>query len=439
MRARTGRHPPVKDRLVTLSGALLALLAVGVLLVPSPDGQDAESSVPTTTDRGRYGLAGLKRWLSEENVPTLSWRRRYDVLIGDPELSDTGNLLILSLPQKLAARERELGALYDWLAAGNSVLILAALNDDPPWSVSRDWDAGHGLLSQLGFNVDTTDEEDGPDRAPAHESSARSLSELIRSLDRKPKTLAPACRHPLLDDVAGVETHHFPALERKWYLESKSGPRLSLPLLWTRQDAVPALWETRAGEGRAWISSYPDLFGNVTLGLADNAQLMVNLVRAALGSQGTVIFDDMHQGLSTLYDPDAFFSDPRLHHTVWFVLGFWLLYIMGRSNRLAPLRIRPIPRRAVELVQAMAGLFARRLPENTVGLQLFSHFFNRVRTRHGLPTNGKPVWPVLEQSPRLDAATVGRLSRLHEAAASRRKLDLVELTNLLNRTREELA
>ena len=119
----------MKDRLVTLAGALLALLTVGVLLFPSTGGPNAESSSPTTADRGHYGLAGLKRWLSEENIPSVSFRKRYDSLLGDPALSDTGNLLILSLPQKLPARERELNDLYNWLAAGNSVLVLSAMSD----------------------------------------------------------------------------------------------------------------------------------------------------------------------------------------------------------------------------------------------------------------------------------------------------------------------
>ncbi len=429
----------MKDRLVTLSGALMALLAVGVLLFPSRNGQDAELSSPTTTDRGQYGLAGLHRWLSEESIPTLSWRRRYDSLITDPELSDSGNLLVLSLPQKLPAREQELDELHDWLAAGNSVLILTAMSDDPPWSQERDWHSSNSLVSQLGFHFDTPDREDGSAQARGDAVNAESVSDMIHSLSRQTVVLTPSCRHPLLAEVASIETRHFPALAKIWRLESGSGSRLSLPLLWTMPDREPTFWETRVGEGRAWISSYPDLFGNVTLGLADNARLITNLVRAALGSQGTVIFDDMHQGLSTLYDPEAFFSDPRLHHTLWFVLGFWLLYVTGRSNRLAPLRARPLPRRAVELVQAMGGLFARRLSDNTVQLQLFSHFFNHVRALRGLPTNGKPEWEVLERSPRLDAETVSRLKGAYEAAASRRKLDPVELTNLLNRTREELA
>ncbi len=428
----------MKDRLVTLSGALLALLAVGVLLFPS-GGQDREFSVPTTKDRGHHGLAGLKRWLAEESVPSLSWRRRYGDLLGDPALSDTGNLLILSLPQALPARRQELKELYDWLAAGNSVLVLSAMSDDPPWSVNRDWSSADALLGRLGFQFDTPDQDKGAERTEEGAGSFETLSEMMRALKRQPVMLTPACDHPLLADVARIETQHFPALAQSWFLESKSEPRLSLPLLWTTDGREPAFWETRAGEGRAWISRYPDLFGNTTLGLADNARLMANLVRNGLGSGGTVIFDDMHQGLSSLYDPEAFFGDARLHHTLWFVLSFWLLYVVGRSNRLAPLRTPPIRRHAVELVHAMAGLFARRLPDQAVGLQLFAHFFNRIRAVRGLPTNGQPVWQVLEQSPRLNAATVRRLKNAYGAAAAGRKLDLVALANLLSKTREEFA
>ena len=429
----------MKDRLTTLLGALLALLAVAVLLFPSANPEGSAASRPTTMDRGRYGLAGLQRWLSDAGVPVQSLRHRYTSLATDAELSETGNLLVLSLPQKLPAREKEVAELYDWLVKGNSVLVLSAVSDTPPWSLNSESDTTTDLISALGFHFDTPPSEDTPQRKPAVQRDAVGFTELIQSLKRQPRPLVPACRHALLDGVTTVEAHTFPRLEKDRRLESGGDRRLSLPLLWTHPEAAPAFWELRVGEGRAWVSRYPDLFGNVTLGLGDNAQLMVNLIRAALSAQGTVIFDDMHQGLSTLYDPSAFFGDARLHHTLWFVLGFWLLYVMGHSNRLAPLRKRRVPQRAVDLVRAMAGLFARRLPGHIVAGRLFTHFFNKIRTRHGLPTNGEPVWWVLEQSPRIDPAGLDSLKGLYEATAAQRKLDLVDLTNLLQKTRKELA
>jgi hypothetical protein len=186
-----------------------------------------------------------------------------------------------------------------------------------------------------------------------------------------------------------------------------------------------------------WVSRYSDLFANGQLAKADNGRLLANIVSSSLGRNGRVIFDDMHQGATDLYDAKAFFGDPRFISTLIFMVGFWLLYLIGRSSRLAPAREAVSSYYAADLARAMAGFFVRRLGAVTVERQLFVFFFNDIRSRFGLPTNGQPVWSILSGMSRVSADDINQLRMRYERTAAR-KPDLVSLARLMQRTRESL-
>jgi hypothetical protein len=234
-----------------------------------------------------------------------------------------------------------------------------------------------------------------------------------------------------------VATQSVRALDRGWSLTGADDGRAVLPLL-AETGKGAAFWEVRVGAGRMWVSRYSNLFANAGLGEADNARFMANLISASLGRNGRVIFDDMHQGASDLYDPEAFFSDPRLVNTLIFMVAFWLLYLVGRSRRLAPAREAVSRYYAADLSRAMGGFFARRLSPSTLEQQLFVFFFNDIRSRYGLPTNGQPLWSMLSGMSRVPVDDVNSLRRHFERAAAGRKPDPVALARLMQRTRENL-
>jgi hypothetical protein len=192
------------------------------------------------------------------------------------------------------------------------------------------------------------------------------------------------------------------------------------------------------GEGRLWLSRFADLFGNVTLGQNDNAQLMANIIRASLKPGGQVIFDDMHFGVSSLYDPQAFFADSRLHNTLWFIFGFWLLYVVGYGNRFVPVNRKSKPVQSVDFIYAIGGYFARRLTNQSAALVLFQHFFNDVRAYYKQPLNGEPVWEMLQRNPRVSAKTVTRLQALYSSAARKKRFRLIKLRNQLLTVRKQI-
>jgi len=433
----------MKDRLLTIAGGLLAFALVVILLVPTEQDAAGQISRPLSTDRGRAGLQGLQRWLEQGGVEAVALGRRYTELASSLELNPLGNLLIVSLPQLVPSRLDEREALRTWVSQGNSVLVLVAAGDAPPWMMVSRGSSSHDFLESLGFELDMhhldgVEEEQGEDDSGKQDDGVwQSLRDLDALFTGEPIALRPRFPHPLTRDVGSVSTHSFESLDRGWNLSGASLGRLVLPLL-GEVDSGDAFWEARVGNGRMWVSRYSDLFANAGLGEADNARFLANLVAAALGPHGRVLFDDMHQGATDLYDAKAFFRDPRFVNTMLFAIGLWLLYLVGRSRRLAPPR-EPVSRYyAADLARAMAGFFVRRLSTPTVERQLFMFFFNDIRGRYGLPANGQPVWSMLSGMSRVSADDVVALRSHYERSAASKSSDLVAITRLMQRTRESL-
>lgn len=434
----------MKDRLITVGGGLLAFAIVVVLLVPVDRDEAGSVSRPLSADRGTAGLQGLKRWLEQGGVEADVLGRRYTALASDLDLSPVGNLLIVSLPQLTPSRSEEREALRTWLAQGNSALVLVAAGDAPFWMLWTGDSTTNRFLETLGFDL-TREETDEEQEAQEKEGQGRegeesendlwSRSEMEKGLVGEEIELAPMFPHPLTKGVTAVSTWSLPERDNGWNLTGTERGRAVLPLLATPGEGV-GFWEARVGSGRMWVSRYSDIFANGQLAKADNGRFLANLVSSSLGANGRVIFDDMHQGATNLYDAKAFFSDPRFTSTLVFMVGFWLLYLIGRSRRLAPAR-EAIPRYyAADLARAMAGFFARRLSAVTAERQLFVFFFNDIRSRFGLPTNGRPVWSILSGMSRISADDIDQLRTRYERTA--RKPDLVSLARLMQRTRESL-
>lgn len=440
----------MNERLVSLSGACAALVIVFIVLMPHDSPDTTRLSLPTTEDRGPYGLRGLKRWLDGAGVPTHPLRRRYNTLAAGTSMPQTGNLLITSLPHHRAAQEWERQHLVEWVRKGNSLLILAAVRDSPPWSFLH---AGPGarigevgrtsrftdVMKDLGFTF--TAEKPPASKAtnrgrPASDQEASTRGE-APSGKRTWRQLRPQGPHPVLRHVDAVGVSGSPH-RVTWRLEPSQRYRATFVLLRHDDDGAPGLWQARIGQGMAWISAYADLFGNVSLGQSDNARLLGNLVQASLEPNGVVLFDDIHQGLSDLYDPEAFYKDSRVHHTLWFIIALWVIYIVGRSNRLAPLRPRQERPQAVDFTRAVGGLFARRVSPAGVADGLVTSFFNEVRASHGLPTNGEPVWDILARSSASNSRALAALQTAHARLPETRRADLVRLTNLIRQIRMEL-
>lgn len=426
----------MKDRLITLLGAVIAFYILFRLLFPQINFEQKNISFPTTADRGKYGLAGLYHWLESQHIPLYSLRERYDTLSHNSNLSAQNNLLIISLPLRLDAQVKELEQLQNWVRQGNNVLLLVAMSDWPDWAERMMQSSVSQVLDNFDLNITETRPNSKSNVADKEDATTR----LDAVLHPKPQTraLIPALQHPLTANIHTVQATWLNSEGLHWHLEGDEQTHSSLILLRDKADGNPALWLSFFGKGKLLIVRHSDLFDNVSLGLADNARLFGNIVHQLLGQHGTVIFDDMHQGLSAIYDPEAFFHDSRLHHTLLFMLVFWIVYVIGHSNRFGQVRQKKPMLQLRDHVQAIGNLFARRLHTSAAALRYAEHFFNDVRAAYGLPLNGQPVWEQLHHNTAIAPPVLQRAQALYLQALQHKRINLVSFVNTLKSMRREL-
>lgn len=420
----------MNDRLVVLIGGLLAMVLVYVLLVPKPPPVRPVSR-PTTTDTGADGYFALEQWFSRSGIATHSLRHRYDALNDDTAITaPRGNILLVAMPQYERPRFDEIDTLIDWVYEGNTLLILAAIHDSPAWIYRGDFDFFFEDLESITlaeFSVDSESDASG---------FAAKVTNALTGPNETVLTASPLFPHPLL---AGVEQLHAESdLDvAAWEISMQTDAPL-FALATDDRMGLGTLWEQRLGEGRIILSAYGSLLSNRAVGQADNRLFVRNLVRYHLGADGLVIFDDMHQGLSSLYDPEAFFSDPRLHNTLYFIVGFWLLYLVGATNRLGEPRLGRREIGEADFIRTTGQFIARRVKPREVGERMFRILFDDLRQQRKLPVSGEPAWDLMRRSPLLGNKVIDTLQFQYRRLQSGHKVDLRRLQNRINQVRKAL-
>lgn len=428
----------MRERLITLLCALGAL-AVFVTLVWHGDGSSEERvSRPTTVERGDNGLLGAMSWLKGEGVRTLSLRERFSALARHRELSPTGNLVVLTLPASDAYANPEVVALDNWIRSGNTLLVLAALQDRPRWA-SLPYMTDQDLQLLTGLEPVRQSERRGTP-APEHRGP---MPGLTRRLPDEPLqqplrvTLVPNRAHPYFERVlSAVAFSDYPARS-----STLAVPRdgFALVLAHNAASGEPAFWLRADGAGSIIVSGFSTLFTNRALGTADNARLLANIVAASLGPQGAVVFDDQHQGLTAAYDPAKFYQDRRLYQTIGVLAATWLIWVLGATRlKMAPAK-RSAPREA-DLVRTTGLFLARVLRPAAAAREMFEHFFRQLRV---CPHSGRPdpgeLWEWLGNHPRLTRADVQQLQLWYAAAYADRRVPLLRLHNLIVSTERQVA
>lgn len=435
----------MKDRLLTLALAIGAFIAFYAVMAPKPAGPQQQATRPISTEGGPNGYLGMVRWLESQRVPVLSLRERFPKLSDVTGLeSQTGNLLITAAPHLYPVRDSEILPLHSWLQRGNTLLIVAGLSDTPDWSMEPAGDAEFvehlQTITRMQFSqrLDTENKEDSEAKNETEPKAEPTPAEVIAATTKLPEPLhfemRPAGTHPLLEGVNKVSASS-EYLTSKW--DGWARDTGALELAHDPGSGVPVLWLLPEGNGQIIVSAYGSILGNKLLGQDDNARLLANIVRWSLRGGGKVIIDDAHQGLVNVYDPDAFFGDSRLHATVWWLLGLWLLFVLG-SQRLRPSLSSWNPVDITGFVRATGGFMARVMRPATVGQQMIANFFNDARKRLGLPADGSPMWDWLSAQTVVSTQDVERLQALHAKVQEGHRVNLSQLHNLLLRLRTVL-
>ena len=449
----------MKDWLVTLALAGAALFAFYTLFAQRPP-EPPPVTRPVSDEPGPNGYLGLSRWLRAQQLEPIVWRDRFTSLqrLSAPR---RGNLMISTAPHVYPLRNSEFAALRRWIEEGNTLLMVAALSDEPEWAqqgeaqMLADLERLTGLDTQVlpgGTAIDASQEVDSKDTQKDAENDSEETSEedeaagnsqvqpnrlayqppgvrLQRPMRRE---LVPNEAHPLLEGIDSVVSEsEFPSAFVQLGLAKT---RLALELARVAPKNVPVLWLMRAGRGQIIISGFGSVFTNKLLGEADNAQFMANVVRWSLAADGRVVIDDAHQGSVEYYDPEAFFSDPRLYRTGLCLLVLWLVFVLGPQRlRIPSSQWRPADLTA--FVRAIGGFMARALHPAAAARQMFALFFAEIQRRTGLPAHTTPPWDWLHTYSGADSADLASLRRLHEEAQGNRRVNLQQLHNLLMRVR----
>ncbi len=186
-----------------------------------------------------------------------------------------------------------------------------------------------------------------------------------------------------------------------------------------------ALFEQRLGAGRVLLASGGDpVYQSRPWGNDDNAQLLANIVRVTVASDGAVLFDDLRQGLSASYDPARFYRDKRLYITVFILSGLWLVWVLGSTRLRAPSIESHDPSEA--RAGAQRGRADRNAPcrPGMPQLALFDHFF----------AGAAPAdrWPWLERHAAILPQELDQLKTWYADAHAQRAIPLVKLQLLLD-------
>jgi len=417
----------VKERWLTLLLAAAALLLFYALVFPKPVPDAQKVSQPLSTDTGVAGEAALWRWLQAEQIPVVSLRYRYDHLASLPDgICGTGNVLITVMPHKLGIRKDEWQPLTHWIDAGNTLLVIAALDDTPYWSPTGDDEFLRQLtqLTQIKFEPRL----DKPDK-PGTQTDAQKLQlELSHFLGTPLIEIVPHGQHPLLSAVHTI--HGSSDRQAARWKATDVAPALSLQLLQRSDSGAAVLFLNQRAKGQILVSTLASPFSNGQIDAADNAQLFSNIIAWSRSEQGSVIFDDAHQGLTAYYDPRAFFADPRLHRTLLWIVLLWLVFVLG------PLPLRSVqslwkPVSDTALIEASGRFYAAAVPAAEAARRLFENFFNGLRRRLNLPENGAPLWDWLATQGRIGEQQRALLQNLYSKVYAGERIELTKLQNLL--------
>jgi Domain of unknown function (DUF4350) len=413
----------VKERLVTLGLAIGALALFWFLLFPKPQ-RATEAPRPLASGADPEGYFAADRWLNIAGVPTVEFHRRFEHL-ADPHTSPqaTGNLLITTLPYELPLSPQEIENLDAWAQRGNTILILAGLDDTPLWSAAEGNFAPElQRITNLKFNAVQTPAVDAIDKAKAS---------LVAALTPGGSSTAlhPSGRIALLAGVRELAT--LSALpSEQWQAQAIDAVPV-LELARRADTSEPVLWIKSSGHGAVIVSAYASLFGNAVIGKQDNARLLSNIVAWSVQPGGRVIFDDAHQGVIDEYDAAKFMADPRLHHTLLWLVALWLAWVLASQPlRAAAPHAASLDERA--MLRVTARFFAGVLRPLASAQWLLDEFFDRLRRRHGLAHSGGPPWDWLDAHAGVDRALLNELRDLYTRIQAGERVSLVRLQRNLS-------
>ena len=279
-------------------------------------------------------------------------------------------------------------------------------------SFGRECHSSFTALDEFGdesaeSDSDTDDGDDGEQKAPSNTEPA-SLA---------PKAPADYSGDEILADGSILTSSG----EMIYPLCNPQGLGNALPLLRSQRDGSAQGWWVPFGKGRLVVLPYGGLFRNRSLHQADNARAGQAILQRFQAPNARIYFDDYRYGLSDIYDPEAFYRDPRLYGSVAIALLLWLMYAVGRRSRLLPIRLARPRFSSAQMAINLSEFYARKLDPKELAEQLLQHFERALALRYGDDISGANAASTASVLERLQA----RLTALGAAPVMLEKLRLL--------------
>jgi hypothetical protein len=272
--------------------------------------------------------------------------------------------------------------------------------DKPSWSFGRGQEID-AMLVELGLQTPTETMEDGeyetlPDPTSDEEQTEEpfeeeeiSFEEMVEGITAE-NEFFPSISHEMFDGVEQFEVNeviwpyellvdHEDALELKLagdpiddnvftrYLSSAELPEGLI--LFSASGVLSNRYITRPGHQR-WLQNYLNLY---------------------VAESGSILFDDFHQGLASVYDAGAFFSDARFWYSVLAMFVVWFLYMVFYASRFGPIALPTPGIDSAEFPHRVGNLLARHLDPRELNLNLLQAFENHYCRLVGLPLSARSM------------------------------------------------
>jgi Arc/MetJ-type ribon-helix-helix transcriptional regulator len=368
-----------RDALILLG--LFALLVAAIALGPARVSSNVGTSASSNAS-GPDGALALRRWLESLDYPVE--RIQGSAFAPAPAAA---LLIVLAPPDRYEREQAELVA--DWVAEGGTLIV--------------------------------AEPTPGP-FAP----TAALLDAFELAVELPPDAQGLATGTPLLQPLLGAPAAQQLRTESASFISSR---RADLALL-AGDEAQPVLVGVQHGEGYVFASSAVYPFTNAGIGEADNAAMLLNLLRR-VPPGALVQFDEYHHG---------YVAEPSLRNlllgTRWgwaalyavAMLGLFLMLTGRRFGAPVPLRSETDRRSSGEYLESMAGLLRRARKSDYVREHLRASLKRRLARTYGLsPQQDDDAFleSLAEASPAQARVVGDLLARLQAPADERTLLKLV--------------
>lgn len=373
--------------LIGLFVLLAVFIALGPARVASTPGSSASSHAS-----GEGGALAIYRWL--EALGYRAERLQNSAFAPDP----TAGLLIVLAPTERFERDQA-AAVEAWVAAGGTLLVA----EPSPGAFS----ATSNLLDAFALTIEPL-----------------------------PGAQPYAAESPVLQPVLAAPPAR---LLRTETASRVGGERDDLALL-AGDEAWPTLVGVQHGEGYVFASSAVYPFTNAGLAEADNAAMLLNLLRR-VPPGALVQFDEYHHGFVGQPSLRALLLGTRWGWAALYLAGVLALYLALTGRRFGvavPLREETGRRSSGEYLESMAGLLRRAGKADFARDHIRATLKRRLARAYGLNPQQEdaPFLAALaDASPATAQAAGTLLARLHQPADEQALLRLLVEADRLTEAR----